>query len=75
MKKISKRFKKLSENNKKNVKFDSLEKTIDIIKNNANAKFVESIDISFKINQFFEVIHIHTKIFIYTTEIPVIAKM
>ena len=50
MKKISKRFKKLSENNKKNVKFDSLEKTIDIIKNNANAKFVESIDISFKIN-------------------------
>ena len=50
MKKISKRFKKLSEHNKKNVKFDSLEKTIDIIKNNANAKFVESIDISFKIN-------------------------
>ena len=49
MKRISKRFKKLLDLNKdKNP--GSTEKIIDIIKSNANTKFVESIDISFKLN-------------------------
>ena len=49
MKNYSKRYKKLLESNKK-IKADSLEKIIDSVKVNANSKFVESIDLSFKIN-------------------------
>ncbi len=49
MKKKSKRYKKILDLNK-DKKLDSIEKIIDTAKNNANAKFVESIDLSFKIN-------------------------
>ena len=49
MKKISKRYKKLLDLNK-DKKLDSVEKIIDTVKNNANAKFIESVDLSFKIN-------------------------
>ena len=49
MKKKSKRFKKILDLNK-DKKLDSIEKIIDTAKSNANAKFVESIDLSFKIN-------------------------
>ncbi len=49
MKKISKRFKGLIEQQKKE-KIDSLEKKIDSVKKMSNAKFVESIDLSFKLN-------------------------
>ena len=49
MKKISKRFKGLIEQQKKE-KIDSLEKKIDSVKKMLNAKFVESIDLSFKLN-------------------------
>jgi len=49
MKKISKRYKKLLELNK-DKKPNSIEKIIDTIKSNANAKFIESVDLSFKIN-------------------------
>ncbi len=45
MKKISKRFKGLIEQQKKE-KIDSLEKKIDSVKKMSNAKFVESIDLS-----------------------------
>ena len=49
MKKISKRYKKLLEANK-DKKFVTIEKVIDQVKANSNAKFVESVDLSFKIN-------------------------
>ena len=49
MKKISKRFKGLIEQQKKE-KIDYLEKKIDSVKKMSNAKFVESIDLSFKLN-------------------------
>ena len=49
MKKISKRYKKLLDLNK-DKKLESVEKIIDTVKSSANAKFVESIDLSFKIN-------------------------
>ena len=49
MKKNSKRYKKLLDLNK-DKKLDSVEKIIDTVKSNANAKFVESVDLSFKIN-------------------------
>ena len=49
MKKISKRYKKLLEANK-DKKFETIEKVIDQVKANSNAKFVESVDLSFKIN-------------------------
>jgi len=49
MKKISKRFKGLIQQQKKE-KIDSLEKKIDSVKKMSNAKFVESIDLSFKLN-------------------------
>ena len=49
MKKISKRYKKLLDLNK-DKKLDSVEKIIDTVKSNANAKFIESVDLSFKIN-------------------------
>ena len=49
MKKKSKRYKKILDLNK-DKKLDSIEKIIDTAKSNANAKFVESIDLSFKIN-------------------------
>ncbi len=49
MKKISKRFKGLIEQQKKE-KIDSLEKKIESVKKMSNAKFVESIDLSFKLN-------------------------
>ena len=49
MKKISKRFKGLIEQQKKE-KIDSLEKKIDSVKKMSNAKFIESIDLSFKLN-------------------------
>tara|TARA_B100001123_G_C15119725_1_gene950833 strand:- start:301 stop:999 length:699 start_codon:yes stop_codon:yes gene_type:complete len=49
MKKISKRFKGLIDQQKKE-KIDSLEKKIDSVKKMSNAKFVESIDLSFKLN-------------------------
>ncbi len=50
MRRISKRYKKLLELNKKEKKFESVEKVIDAVKINSNAKFMESIDLSFKIN-------------------------
>tara|TARA_Y100001970_G_C14145001_1_gene809334 strand:- start:488 stop:1183 length:696 start_codon:yes stop_codon:yes gene_type:complete len=50
MRKISKRYKKLLDTNVNQEKFSSVEKIIDKVKAHANAKFVESIDISFKIN-------------------------
>ena len=49
MSKKSKRFKKLIDQRNKN-KVNTLEGKIDLIKNMANTKFVESIDLSFKIN-------------------------
>ena len=49
MKKHSKRYKKLLETNK-DKKLSSVEKVIETVKSNANSKFVESIDLSFKIN-------------------------
>ena len=49
MKKSSKRYKKLLDLNK-DKKLESIEKIIDTVKSNSNAKFVESIDLSFKIN-------------------------
>jgi len=49
MKKKSKRYRKILDLNK-DKKLDSIEKIIDTAKSNANAKFVESIDLSFKIN-------------------------
>ena len=49
MKKRSKRYIKLTELFKKE-KIDSLEKKIDSIKKISNAKFIESVDLSFKIN-------------------------
>ena len=49
MKKKSKRFKELL-NQQKNEKIKTLENKIDLIKKMSNAKFVESIDLSFKIN-------------------------
>ena len=49
MKKVSKRYKKLLELNK-DKKPNSVEKIIDTIKSNSNAKFLESVDLSFKIN-------------------------
>ena len=42
MKKISKRYKKLLDLNK-DKKLDSVEKIIDTVKSNANAKFIESV--------------------------------
>ena len=44
MRKISKRYKKLLDTNVNQEKFSSVEKIIDKVKANANAKFVESID-------------------------------
>ena len=49
MKKISKRFKKLVDLSKKE-KANTLETKIDLIKKMSNTKFVESIDLSFKVN-------------------------
>jgi len=49
MRKISKRFKKLLEEQKKE-KVDTLEKKVEAVKKVSNTKFVESIDLSFKIN-------------------------
>ena len=49
MKKHSKRYKKLLETNK-DKKLSSVEKVVETVKSNANSKFVESIDLSFKIN-------------------------
>ena len=49
MTKSSKRYRKLLELNKE-VKPSSVEKAIEAIKKNANAKFVESIVLSFKVN-------------------------
>ncbi len=49
MKKKSKRFKGLL-NQQKNEKINTLENKVDLIKKMSNAKFVESIDLSFKIN-------------------------
>ncbi len=49
MKKKSKRFKKLIDLKKKE-KVKTLENKIDLIKKMSNTKFVESIDLSFKIN-------------------------
>ena len=49
MNKSSKRYKKLS-SSVKDKKFESVEKVIDAAKSTANAKFVESIDLSFKLN-------------------------
>ena len=50
MRKRSKRYKKLSELVKNNKKPDSVEKVIDSVKANSNSKFVESVDVSFKLN-------------------------
>ena len=49
MKRKSKRFKKLIDQ-QKNDKVETLVSKIDLIKKMSNAKFVESIDLSFKIN-------------------------
>ena len=49
MKKKTKRFKKLIDLKKKE-KIETLENKIDLIKKMSNTKFVESIDLSFKIN-------------------------
>ncbi len=49
MRKISKRYKKLLDSNKEK-KIESVEKIIDQVKSNSTAKFVESVDLSFKIN-------------------------
>jgi len=49
MRKRSKRYKKLFDL-VKNKKPDSVEKKIDSVKANSNSKFVESIDVSFKLN-------------------------
>jgi len=49
MKKKSKRYKKLIES-VKDKKIDTIDTIIGTLKNNANAKFLESIDLSFKIN-------------------------
>ncbi len=49
MKRISKRYKKLLDLSK-DKKPESIEKIIDTVKTNANTKFIESIDLSFKIN-------------------------
>ena len=49
MKKKSKRYKKLIES-VKNKKIDTINTIIGTLKNNANAKFLESIDLSFIIN-------------------------
>lgn len=49
MKKKSKRFKKLIDLKKKE-KIETLENKIDLLKKMSNTKFVESIDLSFKIN-------------------------
>ena len=49
MKKKSKRYKKLLDVNK-DKKLSSIDKIIDAVKSNANAKFTESVDLSFKIN-------------------------
>ena len=49
MKKKSKRFKKLFEQKDKN-KVDNLDNKIDLIKKMSTTKFIDSIDLSFKIN-------------------------
>ena len=49
MRKRSKRYKKLKELSI-NKKADSIEKVIDSVKVNSNTKFIESIDVSFKLN-------------------------
>ena len=49
MRRRSKRYKKLSDL-VKNKKLDSVEKVIDSVKSNSNSKFVESVDVSFKLN-------------------------
>ena len=49
MRKTSKRFKNLKEQLKKE-KVETLEKKIEIVKKLSNTKFVESIDLSFKLN-------------------------
>ena len=49
MKKKSKRFKKLFEQKEKN-KIDNLDNKIDLIKKMSTTKFIDSIDLSFKIN-------------------------
>jgi len=49
MKKKSKRYRKLIESIK-DKKIDTIHTIISTLKNNANAKFLESIDLSFKIN-------------------------
>tara|TARA_B100002051_G_scaffold264970_1_gene290449 strand:- start:147 stop:839 length:693 start_codon:yes stop_codon:yes gene_type:complete len=49
MRKISKRYKKLLDSNK-GKKLESIEKIIDQVKSNSTAKFIESVDLSFKIN-------------------------
>ena len=48
-KKISKRYKKLVESSKEN-KTHTIEEAIKKVKNNCNAKFDESIDVSFYLN-------------------------
>ena len=49
MRKKSKRFKKLFDQQEKN-KVDNLNSKIDLIKKMSTTKFIESIDLSFKIN-------------------------
>ena len=49
MKKRSKRFKKLIDSFK-NKKIENIESALNEVKNTSNAKFIESVDISFKIN-------------------------
>ena len=46
---MSKRYKKLPDNTK-NLKPESIEKLIPIVKKNCTTKFDESIDLSFQIN-------------------------
>ena len=49
MKKKSKRFKTLLEQKEKN-KVESLDKKVDLIKKMSTTKFIDSIDLSFKIS-------------------------
>ena len=49
MKKKSKRFKALLEQKDK-IKVDNLDSKIDLIKKTSTTKFVESIDLSYKVN-------------------------
>ena len=49
MKKRSKRFKKIFVQKEKN-KVDNLDNKIDLIKKMSTTKFIDSIDLSFKIN-------------------------